>query len=808
MDIIPDKRKVVGLVEQAHAGKICLPNFQRDFIWTREEVADLVRSILRGYFIGSLLLLRSDPQQPPFAPIFLRGAKPLHAQPTPDLLVLDGQQRLSSLVYALTAPDLSLKDSTQRRWFFVSLDVLLSEPDSDAVVFDRARRELRGLEEAEVQYEQRILPCTSLLSMDRFLTWRDGFEDWMRTNSAHHETQYREQWRGAWTAAATAFQSFEVPLVELPQVDESDAGSIGRVCAIFEKLNSTGVDLSVYDLLTARLYRSEIKLHDLWAEACKKHGRLRAWSDGKADQNKFGVLVLRTLALLRGLDPKPRILIDLKPEGFENDWRRAAAAMDRALELVTHVGDDGFGVFADKWLPGFGLLPVVAALRAEIDERKLGAAERVDLRRWYWCNVFLERYSSAVESKSRKDYLEMTKHWFEGGPEPDVFSEARNLIGSPGYRVRGSASFASAVYSGVFCLLALRKAQDWRRRENIQLQQLQDHHIFPQAFLKRHGVERRPDVNTIANRTLISDETNGRIKDAAPAAYLGDADIFPHGPDSSLLNAHFIGPESVALMQEAKEPLSSDAAHALYERFVQQREAAIVREIRRVCGVSDPSSTEPAELAPDEPAADIVEGRGDADEEVDEPTQTAPNDEQHGGASMAPAALGLAPGELPMPAGAAWLTPLESTAAFDHRWPAQGGHFDETYPKAWRGRVRIGDTEHSVLVGECQRYDRGRLSVFLDRYPLAEFMDTADGAGWASLIKPDGRKTAVPGQGLPALYRDARVVSYREVTGVSGSGHPTGLALVIARDDLRSAVHHAVARQLGKLGRPLTIQPA
>ena len=68
MEIIPDKRRVVGLVEQAHEGKICLPNFQRDFVWTREEVADLVRSIVRGYFIGSLLLLRCDPAQPTVCP--------------------------------------------------------------------------------------------------------------------------------------------------------------------------------------------------------------------------------------------------------------------------------------------------------------------------------------------------------------------------------------------------------------------------------------------------------------------------------------------------------------------------------------------------------------------------------------------------------------------------------------------------------------------------------------------------------------------------------------------------------------------
>jgi uncharacterized protein with ParB-like and HNH nuclease domain len=94
MDIIPDKRKVVGLVEQVHEGKICLPNFQRDFVWTREEVADLVRSIVRRYFIGSLLLLGCDPANPPFAPIFLRGAQSQYQNPRPEYLILDGQQRL------------------------------------------------------------------------------------------------------------------------------------------------------------------------------------------------------------------------------------------------------------------------------------------------------------------------------------------------------------------------------------------------------------------------------------------------------------------------------------------------------------------------------------------------------------------------------------------------------------------------------------------------------------------------------------------------------------------------------------------
>lgn len=618
MEIIPDKRKVVGLVDQACEGKICLPNFQRDFVWTREEVADLVRSVIRGYFIGSLLLLRCDANNPPFAPMFLRGANPPHREPLPELLVLDGQQRLSALIYALTAPDLSLKDSSQRRWFFVNLDVLLSEPDSDAIVFDRARRELRGLDSLEAQYEQHVLPCTTLLNQQAFYTWRDGFEDWLRQNAPDTLDRYRSDWRDGWTSAATAFQTFEVPLVELPRVDDSDSEAIGRVCAIFEKLNSTGVDLSVYDLLTARLYRSGIRLHELWSEACRNHRRLLAWSKGNAAEHKFGVLVLRTLALLRGLDPKPRILIDLAPTNFERDWRRASAAVERALELLTHVGPDGFGVFDKKWLPGFGLIPTLAALRSEIDERGLGEQERADLRRWYWCNVFMERYSSAVESKSRKDYLETTQHWFEGKPEPEVLSEAQNWIGGPGFRIRGSASYASAVYSGAFCLLALRNARDWRRGEDIRLQELQDHHIFPKAYLKRHKITKLPEVNTIANRTLISNETNGKINDKAPADYLADADIFPSGARPELLRPHFIDEATISLMRDARESLTGDQATDLYGRFIDAREMAIIDEIRRACGISVIPAIAVADAEPDEVAADVKAGTELSEDESEE----------------------------------------------------------------------------------------------------------------------------------------------------------------------------------------------
>lgn len=359
------------------------------------------------------------------------------------------------------------------------------------------------------------------------------------------------------------------------------------MCAIFEKLNSTGVELSVYDLLTARLYRDGIRLHDLWNQTCKNHERIRKWSGGKAETNKFGVLLLRTMALLRGLDPKPTVLINLDPADFVKDWQRASAAFERALELIMHVGVDGFGVFQPKYLSGFGLIPVLAALRAQIEENRMGEKERADLRRWYWSSVFLERYSSAVESKSSKDYREMMSYWKNKGPEPALFAEARARIGAPGYSVRDSASYASSIYSGIFCLLALRGARDWRRGESIQLQNLQDHHIFPKSYLQKHGLPTRGNrVNSVVNRTLISDETNRIISNQAPATYVNSPDVFPSGLNDELLAAHFLNAEAVECMQLAVKTISDADAVAAYESFVEVREALIVAEIRKVCGIN------------------------------------------------------------------------------------------------------------------------------------------------------------------------------------------------------------------------------
>ncbi len=128
-------------------------------------------------------------------------------------------------------------------------------------------------------------------------------------------------------------------------------------------------------------------------------------------------------------------------------------------------------------------------------------------------------------------------------------------------------------------------------------------------------------VNTIANRTLISDQTNGKIKAKAPSAYLADTAVFPSGASDELLGPHFINDRTRALLEQAKETETDEEVADLYERFLQARESAMIEEIRKACGITPTKAEGPVEI--DEPAADIEAGEA-LFEEPDDETEPAP----------------------------------------------------------------------------------------------------------------------------------------------------------------------------------------
>lgn len=564
MDITPDKKRLLDLVERARSGDIALPEFQRNFVWTRDDVRDLLTSVLKGYFIGSFLLLKVDAESSPFAFRAVAGVEKPAEQLKPDWLILDGQQRLTSLHYAFAAPPLPLKWTKYPYRFFLDLSKI-SAGDLDAAIFsERADLSGRYLDK-DYQFENLIVPFTEL---SRWENWLNDYERWLiERDQERYFNEYFKVHKPVWNRAVGVIRQFYVPTIEIPKVKPDDADGIAEICAIFEKLNSTGVALSVYDLLTARLYSFGVDLHRLWQQAMEDNELLCQFSGG--DPDIYGVLVLRALALIREQEVKSKSLINLRPEGFEKDWHTAVLYMEKALKRTTSTSQDGFGAFAQKWLPYSTMMPVLAALLYRIDRDKLDNRAYRGVKKWYWGSVFLERYAGAVESITLADYRDLTEWFGDPNRQPLVFEQIdRNVLHNPNFSLRDTAR-VNAVYRGVINLVAIQGAKDFRADDAIEFHALDDHHIFPRAFLasvkdvEGNSKYKNPDINTVLNRTLISQAANRRISRMKPSEYL--AKLVPPERKQEIMATHLIDEAALAAMERDD-----------YEGFLKARERRIM----------------------------------------------------------------------------------------------------------------------------------------------------------------------------------------------------------------------------------------
>lgn len=573
MDITPHKRSIVDLVGEAREGMIVLPQFQRTFVWGYSEVQDLLVSILKGYFIGTFLVQRCDRENLPFAIRTIEGVEIPENYLHPEFMVLDGQQRLTTLHYVLfNPPGVCLKNTKYPYRFFLKLDEVVKDELEEAIYGEKETRTEAGFEE-EWQFKNREIPFSVLQSFQTWDAWLDRYQDWLRDQSREEFNDFSERIRPIWKKTVGKLFESVVPVIEIPKVKNNDQQGIAETCAIFEKMNSTGVDLSVFDLLTARLYKDKIDLHALWKKTIDGCDLIKAYSEAKA--NPYGVFILRCITLMRGMDVKSKIIINLSPEGFEEQWDIASGYVEKALQRITSTNQDGFGVFDEKWMPYPPMAVAMAMMLWQIDEKRLDAGAYAALKKWYWGSVFDERYQSAVESTTVKDYNDWLKHVTGKTEGPDIFKEIDNdITHNPNFSLEDVFRI-NAKYKGVMNLLALRGARDFHLNDSIEFHSLDDHHIFPKNFLTKQKTEDEKrkyqdrEVNVILNKTLISATTNRKITNKAPSVYIIEEEVVSQRDRDAIFRAHFINAAALQAMKEDD-----------YESFLKERDKEMTGAIK------------------------------------------------------------------------------------------------------------------------------------------------------------------------------------------------------------------------------------
>jgi len=339
---------------------------------------------------------------------------------------------------------------------------------------------------------------------------------------------------------------------------------------VFEKVNTGGKALDAFELVTAMYAASGHELRKDWygddttsgrhsrlAEAMRPAGAEKGIVAGVSNTDFLQAISLfhtrdyRRAAVAAGREGKELPAVSANRNALLNlpleAYRKYEAQVERGFVQAAkflHM----LHIYRIFDLPYQSHIVPLAAILADIGDAWEHEANRALLVRWYWNGVFGELYGSTVETRIAKDFMEVPA-WLKGGREPSTVSETMFRAD----RLKTMRMRLSAAYKGVNALLMKEGVKDFRSGQEFDHtvffgENVDIHHIFPQAWCKQHGI--KPEVyDSIINKTPLSDRTNRIIGGVAPSAYLarletGDPATPPiHGVRlDNYLSTHLIDP--------------------------------------------------------------------------------------------------------------------------------------------------------------------------------------------------------------------------------------------------------------------------
>lgn len=505
-------------------GETQLPDFQRGWVWDDRHISSLIASLSLSYPIGAVMFLEAGGV--PFKPRLFEGVE-LKPAPHPKILVLDGQQRLTSMYLALRSGK-PVKTKTEKgteinRVYFLDMakcldpledreDAVISVPESLMVTSDFGRHVDLDLSTPAQQYQLRMFPVALMFDTAGFMQWKMGYANHFGNNLEASMFLMRFE-QEIWLR----FQQFKVPAIELSSDTPREA-----VCQVFEKVNTGGVTLTVFELMTATFAASEFNLREDWvkrsARMTSRHSVLKA-----IDGTSFLVAVTLLASFERHLKSKTPVsckradVLRLEREDFTRLADSVEAGFKKAAEILAEEK-----IFEIRSLPyATQLIPLaVICTHNQIKIDLHGVKQKV--LRWYWCGVFGELYGGANETRFAMDVPDVSQ-WIEEGNEPRTL---RDSSFAPN-RLLSLQSRQAAAYKGLTALLMKHGSRDFITGTPIDLNTyfnnaIDIHHIFPRAWCEA-PVQRLPREkwNSVVNKAPLAASTNRYIGGDAPSVYLG-----------------------------------------------------------------------------------------------------------------------------------------------------------------------------------------------------------------------------------------------------------------------------------------------
>ncbi len=476
--------KVATILDQIDLGAMALPEFQRGYVWNRDQVRGLMLSLYRKHPVGGLLVwvTKTEGAQ-------TRGDGKL--APGSIKLLLDGQQRVTSLYGLIRGKPPRFFDGNAQA--FTGLFFNLEDQVFEFYAPTKMKDNPLWINVTE------LMKAGTGIAIQKLVT---------NASFAAKLTTYINR-----LTAIDTIKEIDLHMEEVAGEDKN----VDVVVDIFNRVNSGGTKLSKGDLALARICAEWPSARD------EMKRRLGKWRN--AGFNFRLELLLRTTnAALTG-ESLFTALKDVSAEQFKDGLVNAEKHTDRLLNMI----GSRLGLDHDRVLGSRYSFPLMARYLEQRGGKPLSAAERDKLLFWYVHTFLWGRYSGTTESTLSKD-LALIKEVSPKGPGSGLEELVEGLRQSRGELKLTDADFSgfskgNRFYPMLYMMTRVCRAKDWGTGDELSnhllghLSKLQLHHIHPKALLKKHGYNRR-EINAIANFTFLTQETNLEVTSRDPEEYI------------------------------------------------------------------------------------------------------------------------------------------------------------------------------------------------------------------------------------------------------------------------------------------------
>jgi hypothetical protein len=558
------------LVANIEKGYIQKPEMQREYVWKATRVRDLLDSLYRNYPSGTILLWETDTDAPTSNFAIATDKNPT-SRP---LLLLDGQQRLTSLSSVIRGTPILVRDGRKLR----QIEILFNLEHPDELVTlteidDAPGNTLQIIEDDDIEDDDeeetlrdRFNQFTFIVSTPQLVnapTWVNVSEVF----ASHSDAEFLKK-AGVVSLDDPLYSKYSERLKNLRQIREysyrldvlEPTLSYEEVTEIFIRVNSLGVKLRSSDLalaqITAKWRNSLILFQEFQNQVHEERGLY-------FDLGFF----IKNLVISATGQSKFKTLGSLQREELEAGWENAKRSITFALNFLnSNLKIDSLALLSSPFI-----LHAIAYW-GEFNKFKVSQKEAELMRRWALIANTKSSYSSSAETKLDTDLLAIRSGEGAAGLLEKLETQLGRLDISEA-EIQGKST-NSGYFKAMFIAFREDGAKDWSSKLEISVKhrgnedKLQFHHIFPKAFLRQNYPElRRNQVNDISNLAFIGGRTNREISAKAPSDYLKK---IIESKDVELLNLQAIPTEGEILDEYS------------YDDFLVKRRKLIVKRINEL----------------------------------------------------------------------------------------------------------------------------------------------------------------------------------------------------------------------------------